>query len=359
VFTGGKYTRPGTYDLVSFLGTVSADQSDYYLLGFTPSGDSADKPCHKLKVKVDRSGLAIDARDTYCTTGQPPRALSSAQKALEARASDGAGNLTAGLQVAWFHSRRNDTIVDVAMDIDPHAMKLRGRHAELTLVGTVLREDGSVAARIPDTVKLDFETQSDLDTFLRSPYRYSKQFTLPPGQYTFRMAVGGADETFGVAEKSLDIEAWTGKTLSASSIVLSDSDYPISDVTAFLDNSLLEGPYRLASKGREVVPMGGAEFPAGRNGVLYFEIYDPRLAQGTSTAPAMRLRLLDRATGQERNDSGVQDASAWMQNGNPVIPITLTLPVSKLPPGAYTLEVRITGDGGAAAVVRTADFVVK
>jgi hypothetical protein len=175
----------------------------------------------------------------------------------------GAGTLTAGLRVAWFHSRRNDTIADVVMDIDSHALKLRGRHAELILVGTALHEDGSVAARIPDTVKLDFETPADLDRFLKSPYHYSKQFTLPPGQYTFRMAVGGADETFGAAEKPLDIELWTGKTLSASSIVLSDSDYPIADVTAFLDNSLLEGPYRLASNGREVVPMGGGEFPAG------------------------------------------------------------------------------------------------
>ena len=359
VFTGGKYTPPGTYDLASFLGTISADQSDYYLLGFTPSGDSADKPCHKLKVKVDRSGLDIDARDTFCTTGQPPRALTPAQKALEARAAAGAGNLDAGLQVTWFHSRRNDTIVDVAMDIDPHAMKLRGRHAELILVGTAVREDGSVAARIPDTVKLDFETLSDLDTFLRSPYHYSKQFTLPPGPYNFRMVVGGADEAFGTAEKPLDIEAWTGKMLSASSLALSDSDYPISDVTAFLDNSVLEGPYRLASKGREVVPMGGAEFPAGRDGVFYFEIYDPQLAQGTSTPPTMRLRLLDRATGQEKNDSSGQNASAWMQKGNPVIPIALALPISKLPRGSYTLEERITRDGGAAAVIRTADFVVK
>jgi hypothetical protein len=73
----------------------------------------------------------------------------------------------------------------------------------------------------------------------------------------------------------------------------------------------------------------------------------------------MRMRLLDHATGQEKNDSGVQNASAWLQKGNPVIPIALALPISKLPPGSYRLEVRITQDNGAAAVVRTADFVVK
>jgi len=45
--------------------------------------------------------------------------------------------------------------------------------------------------------------------------------------------------------------------------------------------------------------------------------------------------------------------------GNPAIPIALNLPVSDLPAGAYTLELRVTGDNGQDAVVRTADFDVK
>jgi hypothetical protein len=46
------------------LGEVKTEPDDYYLLGYTPSGDAAEKPCHKLKAKVERSGLTVNARDT-------------------------------------------------------------------------------------------------------------------------------------------------------------------------------------------------------------------------------------------------------------------------------------------------------
>ena len=72
----------------------------------------------------------------------------------------------------------------------------------------------------------------------------------------------------------------------------------------------------------------------------------------------MRMRILDRATGEEQVDSGPMDAGAWMKRGNPVIPIALTLPVSNLPAGSYRLEVRVTGSGDAS-VVRRADFDMK
>ena len=86
VGTGGKYIPYGDYNLSSYLGSIAAAQSDYYLLGYTPAADSAGRPCHKLKVKVGRGGLEVTARDSYCTSGQPSaRALKSAEKALESR----------------------------------------------------------------------------------------------------------------------------------------------------------------------------------------------------------------------------------------------------------------------------------
>ena len=352
VFTGGKYTPPGEYDLASYLSSISRDESDYYLLGFAPLGGSADQPCHKLKVKMDRSGLDVDARDSYCAAGRTPApTLNSAQKALEARAASGAaGSMVAGLQLSWFYAKPGAAVVDIAMDVDPRAMKVRGKHAELTVSGVAYREDGSAAARAPDTVKLDFDTQDELDQFMKVRYRYARQVDLAPGKYKFRMAVGSGDATFGIAEKPLEIEPWNGQSLSASAIVLCDEDYPIKDVTAELVSSMLEGPRRLAAKGRQVVPMGGMEFRVGQNGLVYFELYNP----GAGKLPPVQLRILERATGQEKIDSGPRDANPWMRPGDPLVPVELNLPIAKLPAGAYTLEVH-AGD----AVVRRADFDVK
>jgi hypothetical protein len=68
VATGGKYTPPGKYDLAAYLREVSNNPSEYYLLGYDPPARSRDDdPCHILRVKVARSGLRVNARDSYCS----------------------------------------------------------------------------------------------------------------------------------------------------------------------------------------------------------------------------------------------------------------------------------------------------
>jgi len=73
-----------TLDLTAYLDKVAAEESEYYLLGYTPATDSADGTCHDLKVTVDRGGLAVRARKGYCTPAQP--GTLPAQKTLDARA---------------------------------------------------------------------------------------------------------------------------------------------------------------------------------------------------------------------------------------------------------------------------------
>jgi hypothetical protein len=212
----------------------------------------------------------------------------------------------------------------------------RQADGEFTLLGVAYRQDGSVATRVGDTVELDFETSAQLAAFLKVPYHYSNQFSIAPGQYRFRIVAGSDDKAFGSAEKPLNIEPWGGQTLSVSGIALSVKDYPATGVAAELESSMVEGPRRLSSKGRVIVPMGGTQFQAGENGLFYFEIYEPRMVQATAgqqlKAPAMRIRILDRATGEVKNNSGPMDAGEWMQAGNSVIPVALNLPASNLPP---------------------------
>jgi hypothetical protein len=285
------------------------------------------------------------------------RALRPAERALDARAANGApGNLRLGLQLSWFYIKPGVPVVDIAADIDPRVFKMSGKlHGEFNLLGTAYREDGSVAAQTGDTIKLDFDTPAQLDEFLKIPYHYSNQFQLAPGSYRFRLVVGSGNEAFGKAETPLEIEPWTGQMLSASGIALSVGATRLTGVTAELDSSLLEGPHLLRSKGRSIMPMGGAEFESGRDGVFYFEVYEPDLPK----LPAIRVRILDRATGQEKQDLGLIDVGGFTHTGNLVIPIALELPVSKLAVGSYTLEVRVTGDGEKNPVVRSADFGVK
>ena len=100
--------------------------------------------------------------------------------------------------------------------------------------------------------------------------------------------------------------------------------------------------------------MGTNQFDLKQQGLLYFEIYEPG-----PKPPVIDLSIVDRAKGEQRIDSGPMDISQWTRRGSPRIPISMRLPSADLPPGTYTLEVRVTHDEGRDEVVRTADFDVR
>ena len=357
-----------TNDLANSLGTVAQEQDEYYLLSYTPTVESAEGSCHELKVKVDRGDLEVRARKGYCTS-KPVDLLSGkpAGKDLEARAASTAtGNIVAKMQLPWFYSGPNVARVNLAMDIVPSGMKFqkeKGKlHGEFDLAGVAYKPDGTVAARVSDVVKLDFDTQQQADAFLKTPYHYENQFDIAPGQYNFRMAFtsGAADaQGFGKVELPLKIDPWNGETLSASGLALSHDAHPAADLASGLDVSLLEGLRPLVAKGTEVVPTGTSQFHTGERGFVYFEAYEPLLVAAKPDAIPLigvRVRILNRRTGEQKTDSGVSVARSFERAGNPAVPILSPLPAD-LPAGAYRLEVSVmrqTGD----PVVRTADFDV-
>jgi hypothetical protein len=358
-----------TNDLANALGKVAEEQDDYYLLGYTPTVESAEGTCHELKLKVDKSDLEVRARKDYCTAkSADPLAGKPAGKDLETRAASGApGNIATRMQVPWFYSEPNVAEVKLALDITPPAMKFqkeKGKlHGEFDLDAVAYKPDGSSAARFSDTVKLDFDSQQQVDAFLKAPYHYENQMDVAPGEYNLRMAIGSesaGSQAFGKVEMPLKIEAWNGQTLSASAIALSRSAHTNTDLTAGLDGSLLEQRSRpLIANGTEIIPTGSNQFHVGERGFFYIEAYEPLLTAAKPGAPlpvvGVRIRVLDRATNQQKEDSGVKTIESLMRPGNPVVPIGSALPTASLPAGAYKLEITVmrqTGD----PVVRTADF---
>ena len=366
--TGGVTFRT-TNDLAASLGKVAQEQDQYYLLSYTPTVDSAEGSCHELKVKVDRGDLEVRARKSYCTskpadllTGKPAGAV------LEARAASAApGTITANMQLPWFYTAPNVARVNVAMEIIPSAMKFQKEkggklHGEFDLAGVAYKADGTAAARVSDVVKLDFDTEQQVAAFLQSPYHYENQFEVAPGQYNFRMAfTSGATDAkgFGKVEMPLTVDPWNGQTLAISAIALSHDAHPAADLAAGLDVSLLEGEQHLTAKGAEAVPAGNSQFHTGDPAYFYFEGYEPLLAAAKPDSPlpllGIRIRVLDRVTGQQKSDSGNRAAGTYERAGNPTVPVISSLPTANLPAGAYKLEVSVVRESGDP-VVRTADF---
>ena len=166
---------------------------------------------------------------------------------------------------------------------------------------------------------------------------------------------------FGKVEMPLSIDPWNGQTLAISGIALSREAHPAADLAAGLDESLLEGEHPLTAKGAEVTPTGAGEFHAGAPAYFYVEAYEPLLATAKPDAPlpliGIRIRVLDRATGQQKSDSGARSAATYERAGNPIVPMIPVLPTANLPAGSYRLEVSVMRESGVPAT-RTTDFEI-
>src|SRR5207248_9044179 len=66
--TGG-FVIANTNDLLGGLQRISKDQHEYYLLAYAPP-ESAEGPCHQIRVKVNRGGTNVRARTGYCNVKQ-------------------------------------------------------------------------------------------------------------------------------------------------------------------------------------------------------------------------------------------------------------------------------------------------
>ena len=340
------------------LGRIAQEQDDYYLLGYTPTVESAEGTCHALRVKVDRSGLEVHARKGYCTSKPDLMVAKPTGNDLEARAASGpAGNIAVRAQLPWFYSAANAARVSLAVDIVPTAMEFQkdqGKlHGELNLLGVAYKADGSVAARLSDTVKLDFASQQEADAFLKTPYHYVNQFEIVPGQYNFRVAISSGAHGFGKADLPLTIGPWNGQDLSMSGLALSRDAHPVAPQAGDLDELLLDRARPLVYRGMEVVPTGTSQFRTGEKGFFYFEVYEAPLKPRQI---AVRVRILDPTTGRQINDSGPLNADSAGQPGSAMIPVAMKLPVVSA--GAYKLEVSVVDGTDQPAVVRTADFDV-
>lgn len=353
--TGGFVIR-NSNDFLAELQKIAAEQDEYYAITYTPP-ESKEGACHKLRVKVDRSGATVRARNAYCTTRSPDLLTgTSAGKDLEKRAAGTeTGDITAALALPYFYVSPNRARVHVAMEIAPGGVKFENRkgrlHAEINILGIAATPEGEVRARFSDVLTLDFENPAQFESLKGNPVHYEKQFQIVPGQYNFTVVVGQGSASFGKLDMPLAIEPWAGAGLALSSLALSRETRPAADLGLGL---VAEDRTPLTADGLEVVPSGSRQFTRSEPALFYFEVY-------SLDAPSVRVRvrLLDRQTGEQKWDSGLMKLPAPKEAATPSkIPAGSPLPVRSLPPGAYQLEVTVT-DSSARQARHTADLTIE
>jgi len=361
--TGG-FVIVNTNDLLGGLEKIGKEQNEYYVLGYSPT-DSPEGSCHVLKVKVDRGGTSVRARSGYCNV-RPKDLLAGdpSEKELESRAAGSqAGNVAASLQVPFFYTAPGTARVDVAMEISPDAIKFektKGKfHSVVNVLGIAYLPDGTVGARFSDNIKLDLQNKKELEDFKQRPVYYENEFEVAPGKYNLKVVFSTGGSDFGKVETPLTIDPYDGKQFGLSALALSKNIHRLADVNTGLDAELLEGKTPLVAQGMEVTPAGSARFKKTDPSAVYAEVYEPLLASPNPPIVAVQLRILDRKTGEPKEDSGLINVGASVRKDSPMVPVGLKLKVDSLTAGSYRAELKAVDSVGHNSPVRSVDFEVE
>ena len=358
--TGG-FVIVNSNDLVGGLQRIANDQSQYYVLSYTPP-ESHEGTCHTLKVKVDRGGTIVRARSGYCN--ERPKDLlagNPVEKTMETRATgEMPGNVTGSMQAPFFYTFPNTARVNLAIGIPSSAMKfekVKGKqHSSLNVLGIAYKPDGSIAARFSDTVDLDFDGKKEMEEFQKQPFHYENQFDVASGQYNLKVVFSSGNESFGKLQLPLVIDPYDGKQLSMSGVVLSNEMRRVADLDTGLDSQLLADRTPLVVQGIQIVPSDSNRFKKTDTAAIYAEIYAPLLTGPNPPQVGVEFMVVDRKTGEKKVDVA---SRATNQAGSAVAPIGLKLPVATLAPGSYRVELRALDSVGNSAKPRTADFEVE
>ncbi len=359
--TGG-FTIFNTNDLLGGLQRIGKEQSEFYILGYVPS-DTPEGSCHTLKVKLRRGGTNVRSRSGYCNVrtgntleGKP------VEKQLESRAAAAqGGSIHGGMQAPYFYTSANVARVNLAMEIPADAVhfnKEKGKYnANLNVLGIAYRADGSVGARFSDTVNLNLD-KDEWKQFTQNPYHYENQFDASPGTYKLTVVVSAGSDAFGKFETPLQIDAYDGKHFSLGGVALANNAQKLGDIPTSLDAALLEDRTPLVVHGLQIMPSGTNRFKRDENVIVYSEIYEPLLTSDNPPKIGLGYRILDRASKKEVMFTGVVTADAFIQKGNPVVPVGLKVNVKDLAPGAYCLVMQAVDAAGNKAPNRIVDFDV-
>jgi VWFA-related protein len=314
--TGG-FVIASASELQRGLQKVGEEQSEYYLLSYTPV-ESKEGTCHELRVKVDRGGSTVRARSNYCESKPQDLLAGTIQgQDLEKKAATApVGGVAASMQLSYFYLSDTVARVHVAMELPVTAGKLN-------LLGIANAADGAVAARFSDSVA--------------AGGHYEKEFKIAPGKYTFTMAL-----TSGKLEAPLVVEPRQPGELAMSGIALSREGHPAAEI-GLGAAGLVEDRTPLIADDVQLVPTGSNTFAKSDKGFFYFEVYAADLA-----VVRVRVRVLSRGT-------VVWESGAMTLSGPHA---GSRLPLDSLETGAYELELT-AADSTGKQVTRTAAFEVK
>jgi VWFA-related protein len=359
--TGG-FPIVNTNDLAGGMQRVSEEMNESYILGYVPPNPTHDGRYHKIRVKVDRTGTEVRARDGYFDLKSPDLLAGKPEgNALESHATSfEAGEIPLSLTAPYFYVRPGVALVNLALSIPGSSLefaKQKGAlHAQVNVLGIAYRDDGSVAARFSDAVNLDYDKDEEKQA-TKSPFEYQKCFKIAPGSYLLKVVLSAGGK-FGKYVRPLEVDPFSGKEFILGGPEFSDKIVLLAPQSEDTDENLLENTKLLIANGVQVVPSSSNHFAKNVQPVVYVELYDP-LLKISGVKVGILFKILENASNRVVYSSDTLPLDRYVRADNPLVPVSFKLPMDKLPEGKYRLEIWGRDSAGNISDSRTGNFSIE
>lgn len=399
----------GTWGGFLSYGVWLAAPTATYTIGYTPP-PSQSGDCHTIRVVAEDNEVVLN-RTRYCNTDEGDTATVEGKKLaaqMENFAESGKrGSIRVSSQPFVFWSSRvlslmrenpetsvgsastsiaaNYTYVVVVHDSRaPATVQIAteyelgtklwdypcpSKYATIHVFGIVYKTNGEIAARFGDSYACGNVHNPSLIEFgwdppgtwatVTIPSRFNTQVELSPGDYDLHVVVSDGHK-FGQARMPLHVEPLDGQALTISDLalngVLQDASWLLRWAAWVSPAPLVPAP--LVSKQAQFIPVAHARVPKKSSLPLYFEIYEPLLAD-RSAEVYFRMKITNLKDGTLVMSAGPTSAAQCATPGNVVIPIALKVDTDKLQSGQYKIEVQASDSAGRATEWRMAKFEIQ
>jgi hypothetical protein len=345
-------------NIAAELDRVVADNSAYYVLGYSSSNERRDGRFRSVDVRVKRPGLRVRARKGYTAPrGRPastvPPIATDASPAVRDALNSAlpTSGLPLSVTAAPFAAARSMASIAVAVEIPAGQLKFTeqgGTFSEgIEVVAIAIDANGKMQDGGRDEAPMRL-SQRSYDAVQQGGVRLTRRLTVPPGRYQVRVAAresnGGA---VGAVTLDVDVPDFTKAPLALSGIAIA-SVAASRTVTANPDpgfKGVLPGP-----------PTAMREFPRGDLLSVYAEVHDNQ--RGAHRVAIATTVLGDR--GQPVFSASDERASEELAGRGGGFGHLVSVPLQDVPPGRYVLRIEArTLTSGGAATFREVEFRVR
>jgi VWFA-related protein len=344
-------------DLSPAFKSVQADSAGYYLVGYYSTNAARDGRWRTLKVRVTGvPGARIRYREGYYaakdfgvfTTEDRERQLEDA-----IRSDTPVVELPVAVDTAYFQIEKNQIFVPISAKIAASALqwaqKSNRRQVNFDFAAEIRgAQSNRVVGALRDTITVNLDAER-FQQLQQNALQYQGGIVLPPGDYRLKF-LARENETgrIGTFEDELKLPAAAADHLQLSSVVLSSQlvqdqkDSEVKTKTYAPNAKMKQSPLDVA--GQRIIPSVTRVFSAQQMLYIFFQAYVPEGADPNNLRAGIELFRAGR-----RFNQTPMVAPAQVDDKMRTASFRISLPLTSVPQGNYTVQAVVVEPGGAHA----------